>query len=125
MTLSVDTVEAAKSQSAANEMRTIMTEGAQAPGPTAVVAAVLNTTQYDGFSSACANYNEAIALAIIRISRSFPQALPAYAYASLPSAATYPYSLVYVSNGAAGLPIVAFSDGSNWLRMDTRTAVTP
>lgn len=125
MTLSVDTVEAQKSQAAADEMRTIMTEGAVSPGPVNVVAAVLNTTQYDGFSGACANYNEAIALAIVRLARSFPQALPVFSFAGVPSAASYPNSQIYVSNGAAGFPIVAFSDGSNWLRVDTRTVITP
>lgn len=31
--------------------------------------------------------------------------------------------LIYVSNGAAGSPIVAFGDGTNWLRCDTGTAI--
>ena len=33
-------------------------------------------------------------------------------------------TLIYVSNGAAGSPVVAFGDGSNWLRVDTRAAVS-
>jgi len=32
-------------------------------------------------------------------------------------------NLVYVSDGASGSAVYAFSDGSNWLRVDTRTAV--
>ena len=32
-------------------------------------------------------------------------------------------SLVYVSNGASGNAIYAFSDGAEWLRVDTRVAV--
>jgi len=31
--------------------------------------------------------------------------------------------MIYVSNGAAGSPIVAFGDGTNWLRCDTGTAI--
>ena len=33
-------------------------------------------------------------------------------------------SIAYFSNGAGGLPILAFSDGTNWLRSDTRTDVS-
>ena len=32
-------------------------------------------------------------------------------------------ALVYVSNGASGNAIYAFSDGAEWLRVDTRVAV--
>ena len=32
--------------------------------------------------------------------------------------------MIYVSNGAAGHPIIAFSDGTNWLRVDTRAAIS-
>lgn len=31
--------------------------------------------------------------------------------------------IIYVSDGAAGSPVLAFSDGVNWLRSDTRAAV--
>lgn len=57
---------------------------------------------------------------------SFLQApqLPGYTIAQLPSAAAHPRCLVYVSNGAAGAPVVAFSDGANWLRCDTLAAVS-
>lgn len=48
--------------------------------------------------------------------------LPTYTVASLPTVETG--TLIYVSNGAAGSPVVAFGDGSNWLRCDTRTAVS-
>lgn len=50
---------------------------------------------------------------------------PEFTFATVPSAADNPRMLIYVSNGAAGLPIVAFSDGTNWLRVDTRTAISP
>lgn len=32
--------------------------------------------------------------------------------------------IAYVSNGAAGSPILAFSDGSNWKRSDTGATIT-
>jgi hypothetical protein len=31
--------------------------------------------------------------------------------------------IIYVSNGAAGSPILAYSDGTNWLRSDTGATV--
>jgi len=31
--------------------------------------------------------------------------------------------LIYVSNGAAGSPVIAFFDGTDWLRCDTLAAV--
>ena len=48
--------------------------------------------------------------------------LPTYTVASLPTVETG--TLIYVSDGAAGNPVVAFGDGSNWLRCDTRAAVS-
>lgn len=48
--------------------------------------------------------------------------LPQFTVSSLPTVETG--TLIYVSNGAAGSPIVAFGDGANWLRVDTKTAVS-
>ncbi len=46
--------------------------------------------------------------------------VPTYTVASAPSAATAGAgTLVYVSNGAAGSAILAFSDGTDWKRSDT------
>lgn len=47
--------------------------------------------------------------------------LPEYTVAELPDATER--GLIYVSDGAAGSPIIAFSDGTDWLRSDTGTAV--
>jgi hypothetical protein len=33
-------------------------------------------------------------------------------------------TLIYVSNGAAGSPILAFSDGTNWKRSDTGATIS-
>ena len=46
--------------------------------------------------------------------------LPTYTVATAPSAATAGAgTIVYVSNGAGGTAILAFSDGTNWKRSDT------
>lgn len=52
-----------------------------------------------------------------------PMTLATYTVATLPAAASYVGALIYVSDGAAGDPIVAFSDGTDWLRVDTKVAV--
>lgn len=46
-----------------------------------------------------------------------------YTVTTAPAAASYTGAIIYVSNGAAGSPILAFSDGSNWLRSDTGAAI--
>tara|TARA_R110000868_G_scaffold119_4_gene1255 strand:+ start:12190 stop:12426 length:237 start_codon:yes stop_codon:yes gene_type:complete len=50
--------------------------------------------------------------------------LPTYTVASAPSAAASGAGTqIFVSNGAAGSPVVAFSDGTNFLRVDTLAAI--
>jgi hypothetical protein len=50
--------------------------------------------------------------------------VPTYTVATAPSAASIAGSLIYVSDGAAGAPILAFSDGTDWLRSDTGAAIS-
>lgn len=45
--------------------------------------------------------------------------LRTYTVATVPAVASNARVLIYVSNGAAGAPIVAFSDGTNWKRLDS------
>jgi len=46
--------------------------------------------------------------------------VPTYTVAGAPSASSAGAgTVIYVSNGAAGSPILAFSDGTNWKRSDT------
>ena len=46
--------------------------------------------------------------------------VPTYAVANAPSASSAGAgTVVFVSNGAAGSAILAFSDGTNWKRSDT------
>ena len=46
-----------------------------------------------------------------------------YTVITLPSAATYPRGVVYVSNEAGGATL-AFSDGTNWRRVQDRAVVS-
>jgi len=51
--------------------------------------------------------------------------LPTYTVATAPSAATAGAgTIVYVSNGAGGTAILAFSDGTNWKRSDTGATIS-
>lgn len=47
----------------------------------------------------------------------------AYTVATVPSASPAG-QMIYVSNGAAGQPVMAFSNGSTWRRVDTLAAIT-
>jgi len=50
--------------------------------------------------------------------------VPTYTVANAPSAATAGAgTVVFVSNGAGGNPILAFSDGTNWKRSDTHGTI--
>lgn len=49
--------------------------------------------------------------------------VPTYTVATAPSAASIAGALVYVSDGAAGSAILAFSDGTDWKRSDTGATI--
>lgn len=50
--------------------------------------------------------------------------LPTYTVATAPSAsAAGAGTIIYVSNGAAGSAILAFSDGTDWKRSDTGATI--
>jgi hypothetical protein len=50
--------------------------------------------------------------------------LPTFTVATAPSAVTAGAgTMIYVSDGAAGSPVVAFSDGTDFLRVDTLAAI--
>lgn len=50
--------------------------------------------------------------------------VPTYTVATAPSASTAGAgTVIYVSNGAAGSAILAFSDGTNWKRSDTGATI--
>jgi hypothetical protein len=51
--------------------------------------------------------------------------VPTYTVATAPSASSAGAgTLVYVSDGAAGSAILAFSDGTNWKRSDTGATIS-
>jgi hypothetical protein len=51
--------------------------------------------------------------------------VPTYTVATAPSASDAGAgTLVYVSDGAAGSAILAFSDGTNWKRSDTGATIS-
>ena len=47
-----------------------------------------------------------------------------YTVATAPLASAFNGAVAYFSNGAAGNPVLAFSDGTNWLRVDTLAAIS-
>ena len=47
--------------------------------------------------------------------------VPTYTVATIPDSVAG--GIIYVSDGAAGSPILAFGDGTDWLRSDTGAAV--
>lgn len=50
--------------------------------------------------------------------------LPTFTVATAPSAVTAGAgTMIFVSNGAAGSPVVAFSNGTDFLRVDTLAAI--
>lgn len=52
-----------------------------------------------------------------------PVNLGVYTVATAPTSASAG-SVAYFSNGAAGSPVLAFYNGTNWLRVDTLAAIS-
>jgi len=50
--------------------------------------------------------------------------VPTYTVANAPSAADIAGTVIYVSNGAAGAAILAFSNGTDWKRSDTGATIS-
>jgi hypothetical protein len=50
--------------------------------------------------------------------------VPTYTVANAPAATGLAGAVVYVSNGAAGAATLAFSDGTNWKRVDTLATIS-
>lgn len=61
--------------------------------------------------------------AIGTIGSTAPGPLDEYTVATQPDASENARRLIYVSDGAAGSPIVAFSDGTIWRRCDTNDEI--
>ena len=50
--------------------------------------------------------------------------VPTYTVATAPSAASIAGTVAYISDGAAGSAILAFSDGTDWKRSDTGATIS-
>jgi hypothetical protein len=95
-----------------------MLRAAAVDGVTGLCAAVMTAGQYDP-DNLGRDVNRGSAVGMFEGMRSLPWRLPIYAVAGLPSAADHTGAIVYCSNGAAGTPCVAFSNGSAWKRADS------
>ena len=118
--LVVTAAEFARSQQARTEVRTIMTAGTSGGG---VIGAILTEESYDIPGGATPNFNEAIAMAVVRAVSTLPVLLPSYVKTALPSAASNTGAMIYVSNESGGA-VPAFSDGANWRRVTDRAIVS-
>jgi hypothetical protein len=58
-----------------------------------------------------------------RLNLSQPSELPSYTVSALPVASLYEGSIIYVSNESGGKTL-AFSDGTNWRRVQDRNIVS-
>lgn len=72
-----------------------------------------------GGSNLGRDVNRASSAGLFEAMRSLPVRLPIYTVATVPDAAANTGALIYVSNGGAGSPCVAFSNGSAWKRCDS------
>lgn len=52
-----------------------------------------------------------------------PVDLPAHTVADAPDPTQNESRLIFVTDGAAGQPVLAFSDGTDWLRSDSLAAI--
>ena len=76
------------------------------------------------FSGLATNINNSSTTSVIIDPAQTPlMAIPSFTVAGVPSASAYPRSLIYVSNEAGGATI-AFSDGTNWRRVQDLAVVS-
>lgn len=75
------------------------------------------TLEFDAFLSALIN-------AVNAVSQGGLVAPKSHTVATVPTASEHTGRLIYVSDGAAGSPVLAFSDGTDWLRVDTLAAIS-
>jgi len=128
--LSVQQDDANRSEAAKVEIEQVVRYGAKV-GATPVISALFSEPQPEAEKiAALLALVEAVAISIVRLSKNgtskFPVQLPVYtvAEAASVSPASYIGCAIYVSNGAAGQPVVAFSNGTNWLRVDTLAPIS-
>ena len=127
MALVLDPIETVKVKAAEVAIKNAMTKGLVGTFPVEGLAPpAMTLADYTPAASplVAQSANMAIAAGVIRALRASPMPLPVYLMATLPDATKWPYCLIGVTNGAAGSPCVAFSNGANWLRLDNLAAVS-
>jgi hypothetical protein len=68
------------------------------------------------------NFDDLAKFLAAMLAGDFAPQLPVYTVATAPSASPAG-KVAYFSNGAAGAEILAYSDGTDWLRSDTGAAI--
>lgn len=121
MALNISDAQAAVSTQIERDLRTGLSEGISGGYS---YPSSLTAEQYDAQDEAAKDGGRKFNAALVHGFGSLPFKLVEYSTFNLPDAGTWVGSIIYCSNGANGGGIVAFSDGSNWLRIDTRTAVS-
>ncbi len=111
MSLSTDPGDVSRANALEAKQRTALTEGVAG-----LSTAVMTAPQY---TDVARNVNDGMAGALFSTLRAVPMRLMACTMASLPSPSDNLGCLIFVANGAGGGPVVAFSDGHQWLRCDT------
>ena len=86
----------------------------------ATESAQLATAAAGGNVTAAVRFFRALVDGVLML---FGVTLHAYTVATAPAAASNTGRIIYVSNGAAGNPCTAVSNGTNWLRSDTLAAI--
>lgn len=69
------------------------------------------------------NGSRSVKKALAKLETGEALALPSYAVAALPAAASNSGRIVHCTNGAAGSPCLAYSNGTSWLRVLLGAAV--
>lgn len=77
----------------------------------------------DGSGAVSAPWHQFFDRLVKMLSLSRPWELPSYTVAGVPVAAEHEGSIVYVSNEAGGKTL-AFSDGTNWRRVQDRNVIS-
>jgi hypothetical protein len=89
-------------------------------GVTDLCEAIMTTAQYaPSGSNLGRDMNRGTAAGMFEAMRALPTRLPLYAVSQLPPPGVNVGGLVVCTNGAAGGPVVLFSDGAHWIRLDT------
>jgi hypothetical protein len=127
--LPVTADDAARSELMRTEIATMLLDGATigVGGPVAVDG-IFGPAEFATSPKGSLDQAEALALAVVRSTWNGTTGRPLrnaiYTVGTVPSPAAYTGCTIYVSNGAAGAPVLAFSNGVNWLRCDTLAAIS-